>query len=137
MTGPADLTATLTAWVLLPGQGHQQCMVDLEYYRADPFAVSAVIYGTDPVRWTFASDLLSDALTGDAGIGDVRFRHAQHSSSNAVWMQLIGIDADAWVRLPITNCAEFLSQAKSLPTTTADPLASLENELQQLLGTSG
>lgn len=137
MTGSADLVAPLTAWMLLPEHGHQQCSVDLEYDSADPFAVSAVIYGTDPVRWTFARDLLHEGLIGDAGIGDVRFRHAAHVASDAVWMQLIGVDADAWVRLPLTGCAEFLSQADSWPTTVVETLPTLDDELRQLLEQEG
>lgn len=137
MTTPTDVVTTLTAWLLLPGNGHQQCNVDLEYRRTDPFAVSAVIHGTEPVRWTFARDLLQEALTGDAGIGDVRFRHASSPTSDAVWMQLIGLDTDAWVRLPKTDCAEFLVQAHLQPGDALDLLSRLDDELRHLLEQEG
>ena len=136
MTTPGEVHRTVTAWVVLPGHGNQRCVVDLEYCGDDPYAVSAVLYGAEPVRWTFARDLFDDALSGDAGLGDVRFRHTERGATDWVWMQLVGVEDQAWVRLPIRACAEFLSAVKlSVPVANdlPSPSCTLEVELAQLL----
>ena len=55
------------------------------YDVAEPFTIAVAFLSEDEVwvEWVFARDLLVNGLTGSAGIGDVRLRHARHEQVGA------------------------------------------------------
>lgn len=57
-----------------PGEVTVPLMADLYYSCEDPYAVTMSLDAGmgDPIDWTFARDLLTGALHGPEGLGDVR-----------------------------------------------------------------
>lgn len=80
-----------------------------EYDVADPYAVSFIPEGPEPVRWTFSRDLLIDGFHEPTGVGDVEVFPCLDSQGNAVVvLGLRAPDACADVQVSARSIADFL-----------------------------
>ena len=89
----------------------------LVYDAADPFAVSMVFDtgAEEPVRWTFARDLLRDGLERRVGEGDLIIWPAiDNVGEPALNLRLCSPDGDALLEAPAEVIATFLARAEQL-----------------------
>lgn len=71
----------------------------IRYAPADPWA--AALEFSDGTRrcWTCSRELLSDGLTGPAGVGAVHLQPGSETSRRCVWLSLRGSDAHYELRI--------------------------------------
>lgn len=88
----------------------------LEYYAADPFAVTAVFQtGDRPVRWVFSRDLLDEGLVHDVGEGDIQIVPTRDSLGvHIVQLRLASPDGVAVLEAPADVILEFLGRSYAL-----------------------
>ena len=95
----------------------------LEYYAADPYAVTAVFHtGERPVRWVFARDLLDEGLVHDVGDGDIQIVPSRDSLGvHVVQLRLESPDGVAVLEAPADVILEFLGRSYALVPPGMEP----------------
>lgn len=122
------------------------------HYRADdPYAVEAVFaHENMDVSWTFARDLLTDGMRGQAGDGDVRVWPSTSTSTSTstsdgarIFIELSPPAGTALVSLPRSYVQDFLNQTTDIVpigtehTFISPVLHTLEKQLSQLTSHPG
>ena len=113
-----SIVSSLLPVRLLSGVGEDTPLDALLVYdAADPFAVSMVFdTGTEePVRWTFARDLLRDGLDRRVGEGDLIIWPAMdHVGEPALNLRLCSPDGDALLEARADVIATFVARTERL-----------------------
>lgn len=109
----------------------------LGYRAMDPYAVElAMDSGAETVVWIFARDLLRDALSGGAGVGDV---HLHPAGPTELLLQLHpGRGEPAIFHVDTATVSRFVDAAYTLtPDGAETALLGLDTALDQLLAAEG
>jgi hypothetical protein len=120
---------------LLCEAGQVGVVGELEYRRAEPYAITATFYvGTEaPVRWLFARDLLIEGLVGAVGDGDIRIELDEIDPGTLV-IELRGADGSAVLAVSTESVAEFLHATYAVVGVGEEHSAvDIDSELSALL----
>ena len=108
----------------------------LSYRSDDPFAVHIVFHinSEQPVRWTFARDLLVDGVFRPCGHGDVRVWPTNADGRGVVLMALSSPDGIALLEAPAPQVSAWLERTlRAVPPGTEGGQPGLDDALDQLL----
>jgi hypothetical protein len=114
--------------VLMPAQ--------LEYYAADPYAVTAVFNtGDRPIRWVFARDLLDEGLVHDVGDGDIQIVPSRDPLGvHVLQLRLSSPDGVAVLEASADVILEFLGRSYALvPPGTESAFVDMDDTITRLL----
>ncbi|MER5884549.1 SsgA family sporulation/cell division regulator [Streptomyces sp. NPDC001941] len=104
----------------------------LVYSAHDPLAVQVVfpqVHGEEPIRWTFARDLLAEGLRQPAGVGDVRVAPCGDG-----WLRLALSSPEGYAELQLS--AEAVGEFVRHTGVVVPPgLERTDDSLEALLGT--
>ena len=131
---PARVCQSLT-FQLLCEAGQVGVVGELEYRRAEPYAVTATFHvGNDAgVRWLFARDLLIEGLVGAAGDGDIRIALDGVDPSTVI-IELHSPDGSALLAVPTESLVEFLAATYAMVGVGEEHRAvDIDSELSALL----
>ncbi len=109
----------------------------LTFTSADPYAVTAVFHvdSEDPVRWTFARDLLADGLERACGAGDVAVWPGTAPQGPVVCMSLRAPTGHALLEAASADVADFVAETYSLvPAGRESEHLDLDDTFARLLG---
>ncbi|MGW7415851.1 SsgA family sporulation/cell division regulator [Streptomyces sp. NPDC054863] len=109
----------------------------LSYHSADPYAVHLDnhIDLEDPVRWTFARELLATGLTQWAGIGDVSVHPGKSEGGDVVLIALRSGEETVLLRAPTAIVRTFLARTERIVRPgTEHAHMDLDTVLGRLLG---
>jgi len=124
----------------LPGVGMTPARCRLRYEPSDPYAVHLTLVGEngDRMDWTFARSLLSEGITGHAGVGDVRIWRVRGSRRAIIALVLRHGTTSVHVyaaRRPIKEFVEAVLTA--VPAGDEAGHADIDAELDALLRGDG
>ena len=108
----------------------------LEYYAADPFAVTAVFNTAgQPVRWVFSRDLLDEGLVHDVGEGDIQIVPTRDSLGvHLVQLRLASPDGVAVLEASADVILEFLGRSYALvPPGAESSLVDVDDTIARIL----
>ena len=108
----------------------------LEYYAADPYAVTAVFHtGEQPVRWVFSRDLLDEGLVHDVGDGDIQVVPTRDAfSGHVVQLRLASPDGVAVLEASADVVLEFLGRSYALvPPGMESAFVDLDDTIARIL----
>jgi hypothetical protein len=126
--GELELALVLSEEVTVPVPSY------FTYHSHDPYAVHLVfcLEGQDPVRWTFARELLTAGMFHPAGAGDVMVRPDR--GRDLLCLLLASPQGHALVELPVAPLAEWLDCTHRLvPAGEESRYLDLEASLTELL----
>jgi hypothetical protein len=106
------------------------------YDTADPYAVTVTFHtgAAEPVRWTFARQLLTDGVERPVGEGDVKAWPSHTDGLPVVCIALSSPSGRALFEAPLSGVVEFLSRSYlAVPTGSESDFVDLDNELGSLL----
>jgi hypothetical protein len=112
----------------------------LTYRTNDPYAVHVTFHiGSDnPVRWTFARELMVEGVFRPCGNGDVRIWPARAEGRNLILMALSSPDGDALLEAPGHLVSAWLERTlRIVPPGTETARLDLDDGIAGLLATSG
>jgi hypothetical protein len=111
----------------------------LVYRSDDPYAMHVTFHigSDDPVRWTFARELLLEGVFRPCGEGDVRVWPSRSQGRNVICLALRSPDGDALLHAPAQAIAAWLERTLRIvpPGSEGEHLDELdaEDELCALL----
>ncbi|MHB9861398.1 SsgA family sporulation/cell division regulator [Streptomyces sp. YIM S03343] len=111
----------------------------LSYRSDDPYAVHIAFHidSEQPVRWTFARELLVEGVFRPCGHGDVRVWPTKSEGRSVVLIALSSPDGDALVEAPVAQVSAWLERTLFVvPPGTEGEQLGLEDGLAELLGQS-
>jgi hypothetical protein len=124
--GPQFVTAELGLRLVVPDGSPVPVTAGIRYDAADPYAVSVTFFtgAAEPVRWTFARQLLTDGVERSVGEGDVRVWPAQTDGNPVVYIALSSLG----------DVVDFLSRTYlAVPTGSESDFVDVAGELSVLL----
>ena len=107
-----------------------------EFSTTDPFAVSILFHGEpNPVRWTFARDLLIEGFFEPTGDGDVHVWPCLSAEGNAVViLELNSPSGEVLIQASSRAVSTFIHQMLDLvPQGSESDLLDFDTELTELL----
>jgi len=134
--GPQFVTAELGLRLVVPDGSPLPVTASIRYDAADPYAVSVTFYtgASEPVRWTFARQLLTDGVEGPVGDGDVRVWPSRTDGLPMVCIALSSPSGRALFEASLGDVVEFLSRSYvAVPTGAESDFVDVDAELGALL----
>ncbi|MEU8588988.1 SsgA family sporulation/cell division regulator [Streptomyces sp. NPDC048664] len=114
--------------------------VELGYDAGDPYAVRAVfrtvgsVGGAGVVEWFFGRDMLTRALRGHAGHGDVRMWSGDGLGRDVLYIALSPPAGSVLLEIPVEGVESFLGQTlQMVPPGSESGRLDLDAELERLL----
>jgi hypothetical protein len=107
----------------------------LEYSTADPFAVTlAVRTGTNRwVEWLVARDLVSQSLTGPAGLGDIRMSPQVVQEYEIVEIEISSFDGRAVLEVDRDLLSQFIvSTLEVVPAGDESSWVDMDDEIAKI-----
>ncbi len=113
---PSLLNRPLRLNLVVPAERALPVDATLTFSSADPYAVTATFHvdSEDPVRWTFARDLLAGGLERPCGEGDVAVWPAMSADGSVVCISLNAPNGHALLEARCADVAEFVAETYSL-----------------------
>ena len=134
--GPQFVTAELALRLVVPDGSPVPVTASIRYDAIDPYAVTVTFFtgAAEPVRWTFARQLLTDGVEHSVGEGDVRVWPAQTDGRPAVYIALSSPSGRALFEAHLGDVVDFLSRSYlAVPTGSESDFVDVEAELSVLL----
>jgi hypothetical protein len=134
--GPQFVTAELALRLVVPDGSPVPVTAGIRYDANDPYAVTVTFYtgAAEPVRWTFARQLLTDGVERSVGEGDVRVWPAHTDGSPIVYIALSSPSGRALFEASLADVVDFLSRSYlAVPTGAESDYVDVAAELNQLL----
>jgi hypothetical protein len=134
--GPQFVTAELGLRLVVPDGSPVPVTAGIRYDAADPYAVSVTFFtgAAEPVRWTFARQLLTDGVERSVGEGDVRVWPAQTDNNPVVYVALSSPSGRALFEATLGDVVDFLSRTYlAVPTGSESDFVDVAAELSVLL----
>ncbi len=130
-----SVTADLELRLQVPGARSIPVEARLQYDSADPYAVHVGFHtgGDEVVAWSFARQLLTEGVHGEAGSGDVRVWPTRDDGAG-VCLSLSSPSGSAQFEAPRDGLVDFLTQTYAVvPTGHESDHVDLDAELALLL----
>ena len=134
--GPQFVTSELGLRLVVPDGAPLPVTANVSYDTADPYAVTVTFHtgAAEPVRWTFARQLLTDGVEAPVGDGDVRAWPGHTDGVPVVSIALSSPSGRALFEAPLSGVVEFLSRSYlAVPTGCESDFVNLDAELTSLL----
>jgi hypothetical protein len=133
---PQFVSTELGLRLVVPDGAPLPVTASVGYDTADPYAVTVTFHtGTaEPVRWTFARQLLTDGVKHPVGEGDVKAWPSHTDGVPVVCIALSSPSGRALFEAPLSGVVEFLSRSYlAVPTGSESEYVNLDAELDTLL----
>jgi Streptomyces sporulation and cell division protein, SsgA len=134
--GPQFVTAELALRLVVPDGSPVPVTAGIRYDATDPYAVTVTFFtgASEPVRWTFARQLLTDGVESSVGEGDVRVWPAQMDGHPIVYIALSSPSGRALFEASLADVVDFLSRSYlAVPTGSESDFVDVAAELSLLL----
>ena len=134
--GPQFVTAELGLRLVVPDGTPLPVTASIRYDASDPYAVTVTFFtgAAEPVRWTFARQLLTDGVERSVGEGDVRVWPAHSDGSPVVYIALSSPSGRALFEAPLHDVVEFLGRSyAAVPTGAESDFVDVDSELNLIL----
>jgi hypothetical protein len=134
--GPQFVTAELALRLVVPDGSPVPVTAGIRYDAHDPYAVTVTFFtgASEPVRWTFARQLLTDGVEHSVGEGDVRVWPAQMDGNPIVYIALSSPSGRALFEASLADVVDFLSRSYlAVPTGSESDFVDVAAELNMLL----
>src|SRR4051812_23387611 len=134
--GPQFVTAELALRLVVPDGSPVPVTAGIRYDANDPYAVTVTFFtgAAEPVRWTFARQLLTDGVERSVGEGDVRVWPSHADGAAVVYIALSSPSGRALFEAPLGDVVEFLSRSyAAVPTGSESDFVDVESELALIL----
>lgn len=133
---PQFVSTELGLRLVVPDGASLPVTADLAYDTSDPYAVTVTFHtgAAEPVRWTFARQLLTEGVERSVGQGDVRVWPSHTDALPVVCIALSSPSGRALFEAPLSGVVEFLSRSYlAVPTGSESDYVDLDAELGTLL----
>ncbi len=127
--GPQFVTAELALRLVVPDGSPVPVTAGIRYDAIDPYAVTVTFFtgAAEPVRWTFARQLLTDGVEKSVGEGDVRVWPAQADGRPVVYIALSSPSGRALFEAHLSDVVDFLSRSYlAVPTGAESDFVNVE-----------
>ncbi|MDX6285360.1 MAG: hypothetical protein QOG53_845 [Frankiales bacterium] len=134
--GPQFVTAEVGLRLVVPDGTPLPVTASIRFDAADPYAVTVTFFtgASEPVRWTFARQLLTDGVERSVGEGDVRVWPANSDGSPVVYIALSSPSGRALFEVPLGDVVEFLGRSyAAVPTGSESDFVDVDSELNLIL----
>jgi hypothetical protein len=134
--GPQFVTAELGLRLVVPDGTPLPVTANIRYDASDPYAVTVTFFtgAADPVRWTFARQLLTDGVEHSVGEGDVRVWPVHSDGSPVVFIALSSPSGRALFEAALADVVEFLGRSyTAVPTGAESDFVDVDSELSLIL----
>jgi hypothetical protein len=134
--GPQFVTAELALRLVVPDGSPVPVTAGIRYDATDPYAVTVTFFtgAAEPVRWTFARQLLTDGVERSVGEGDVRVWPANTDGQPVVYIALSSPSGRALFEAHLGDVVDFLSRSYlAVPTGSESDFVDVATELSLLL----
>src|SRR4051794_20902997 len=134
--GPQFVTAELALRLVVPDGTPLPVTASIRYDASDPYAVTVTFFtgAAEPVRWTFARQLLTDGVERSVGEGDVRVWPAQSEGQAVVYIALSSPSGRALFEASLADVVEFLGRSyTAVPTGSESDFVNVDAELAFIL----
>jgi hypothetical protein len=133
---PQFVTAELALRLVVPDGSPVPVTASIRYDATDPYAVTVTFFtgAAEPVRWTFARQLLTDGVERSVGEGDVRVWPAHTDGRPVVYIALSSPSGRALFEAHLADVVDFLSRSYlAVPTGSESDFVDVDGELSILL----
>jgi hypothetical protein len=133
---PQFVTAELGLRLVVPDGTPLPVTASIRYDAADPYAVTVTFFtgAAEPVRWTFARQLLTDGIERSVGEGDVRVWPANSDGAPVVYVALSSPSGRALFEASLADVVEFLGRSyTAVPTGAESDFVDVDTELSVIL----
>ena len=134
--GPQFVTAELGLRLVVPDGTPLPVTASIKYDATDPYAVTVTFFtgAAEPVRWTFARQLLTDGVERSVGEGDVRVWPAHSDGLPVVYIALSSPSGRALFEASLPDVVEFLGRSyTAVPTGSESDFVNVDAELAFIL----
>jgi hypothetical protein len=134
--GPQFITGELGLRLVVPDGSPVPVTAGIRFDANDPYAVTVTFFtgAAEPVRWTFARQLLTDGVERSVGEGDVRVWPSQADGQPVVYIALSSPSGRALFEASLGDVVEFLSRSYlAVPTGSESDYVDVDAELGALL----
>jgi hypothetical protein len=133
---PQFVTAELGLRLVVPDGTPLPVTASIRYDASDPYAVTVTFFtgASEPVRWTFARQLLTDGVERSVGEGDVRVWPANSDGAPVVYIALSSPSGRALFEASLADVVEFLGRSyTAVPTGAESDFVDVDTELILIL----